>query len=155
GPGSQSRRPCVGTLSGALVRDQPLRTPITLREMSMRRQSRRELLLHTGRAGIATAGLAMLAGCGIAGTDRLLPASVSGGDRLETTTIRLVQIPTICQAPEYVVADLMRAEGFTQVEYVKKGGTKDIEGALASGEADINMHFAAPLVLRIDAGDPL
>jgi NitT/TauT family transport system substrate-binding protein len=75
--------------------------------------------------------------------------------RLETTTIRLVQIPTICQAPEYVVADLMRAEGFTQVEYVKKGGTKDIEGALASGEADINLHFAAPSILRIDAGDPL
>ena len=121
----------------------------------MHRLSRRQLLLRAGRAGIASAGLGLLAGCGVAGTGRLLPAPASGAPRLETTTLRMVQIPTICQAPQYVVSDLMRAEGITRVEYIQKGGTRDIEAALASGEADINMHFAAPSILRIDAGDPI
>jgi NitT/TauT family transport system substrate-binding protein len=74
----------------------------------------------------------------------------------ETTRIRLVHVPTICQAPQYVAEELLRAEGFTDVQYLHKpGATKGIEAALASGEADINMHFAAPLILRIDAGDPV
>ncbi len=75
---------------------------------------------------------------------------------LETTRIRLVQVPTICQAPQYVAEELLRSEGFTDVQYLRKpGATKAIEAALASGEADINMHFAAPLILRVDAGDPV
>src|SRR5690349_21468187 len=111
-------------------------------EATMRQRSRRELLLGAGRVGLASAGLALLAGCETVGGGRLLPAQTAERGRLETTTIRLVQIPTICQAPQYLITDLMRAEGFTQVEYVKKGGTKDIETALAAGEADINMHFA-------------
>ena len=73
----------------------------------------------------------------------------------ETTRIRLVQIPSICQAPSYVAEELLRSEGFTEVYYLKKAGTADIETALASGEADINGHFAAPLLLRLEAGDPI
>jgi NitT/TauT family transport system substrate-binding protein len=41
------------------------------------------------------------------------------------------------------------------VHYLKKAGTADIETALASGEADLNGHFAAPLLLRLEAGDPI
>jgi len=85
-----------------------------------------------------------------------LPRSVAAEPPLETTRIRLIQLPTICQAPQYVAEDLLRAEGFTDVQYIKKSGaTKAIETALASGEADINMHFAAPLIIRLDAGDPI
>jgi NitT/TauT family transport system substrate-binding protein len=73
----------------------------------------------------------------------------------ETTRIRLVQIPSICQAPSYVAEELLRSEGFTEVHYLKKAGTADIETALASGEADLNGHFAAPLLLRLEAGDPI
>jgi NitT/TauT family transport system substrate-binding protein len=73
----------------------------------------------------------------------------------ETTRIRLVQIPGICQAPQYVAEELLRSEGFTEVHYLKKTGTADIETALASGEADLNGHFAAPLLLRLEAGDPI
>ena len=116
-------------------------------------QTRRELIKRMGRLGLATAGLAILTGCGI-GSGRS-SAPLAGEAPLETTTIRLVQVPTICQAPQYVVEDLLKSEGFTDVQYVQKAGTKGIEEALASGEADVNMHFAAPLVLRIDAGDPI
>jgi NitT/TauT family transport system substrate-binding protein len=73
----------------------------------------------------------------------------------ETTRIRLVQIPGICQAPQYVAEELLRSEGFTEVHYLQKAGTADIETALASGEADLNGHFAAPLLLRLEAGDPI
>jgi NitT/TauT family transport system substrate-binding protein len=54
-----------------------------------------------------------------------------------------------------VAEALLRTEGFTEVHYVEKQGSKGIESALASGEADINMHFAAPTILRLDAGDPV
>jgi NitT/TauT family transport system substrate-binding protein len=67
----------------------------------------------------------------------------------------MVQIPSICQSPQYIAEDLLRAEGFTDVQYVKKRGTEDIEKALATAEVDINGHFAAPLILRIEAGDPI
>ena len=74
----------------------------------------------------------------------------------ETTRIRLMHAPTVCQAPQYVAEDLLKAEGFTDVQYLKKpGATRPIETALATGEADINLHFASPLVMRLDAGDPI
>jgi NitT/TauT family transport system substrate-binding protein len=41
------------------------------------------------------------------------------------------------------------------VQYVKKDGIRGIETALASGEANISMHFVAPLIVRIEAGDPV
>ena len=73
----------------------------------------------------------------------------------ETTKITLVQTPSICLAPQYVAEELLRAEGFTEVHYIKKQGGKGIETALVSGEANINMHFGAPTLIRLDAGDPL
>jgi NitT/TauT family transport system substrate-binding protein len=54
-----------------------------------------------------------------------------------------------------VAEALLRSEGFTEVHYLQKAGTADIETALASGEADLNGHFAAPLLLRLEAGDPI
>ena len=39
----------------------------------------------------------------------------------EVTTVRLGKIPGICIAPLYVVEDLLRAEGFTEVRYVPIG----------------------------------
>jgi NitT/TauT family transport system substrate-binding protein len=73
----------------------------------------------------------------------------------ETTRLRLVQIPGICHAPQYVAEALLRSEGFTELHYIHKAGTEGIETALASGAADLNGHFAAPLLLRLEAGDPI
>jgi NitT/TauT family transport system substrate-binding protein len=92
---------------------------------------------------------------GTAGLLGLRPGSVAAEPPPETTRVRLVQIPSICQAPSYVAEELLHSEGFTEVHYLKKQGTADIEQALASGEADINGHFAAPLLLRLEAGDPI
>jgi NitT/TauT family transport system substrate-binding protein len=56
---------------------------------------------------------------------------------------------------QYVAEELLGGEGFTEVHYLKTQGTEGIEKALASGEADINMHFAAQFIRRVDAGDPI
>jgi len=99
-----------------------------------------------------------LGGLTLAGTAGLLglrPRSVAAEPPPETTRIRLVQVPSICQAPSYIAEELLRSEGFTEVHYLKKAGTTDIETALTSGEADLNGHFAAPLLLRLEAGDPI
>jgi NitT/TauT family transport system substrate-binding protein len=72
----------------------------------------------------------------------------------ETTRIRLTQRPNLCEAPNYVAEPLLRGEGFTEIQYVKRplGLAEDAPGA---GEVDITMLFGAPMVLRIDAGEPI
>ncbi len=105
--------------------------------------SRREFL-----GGLVLAGAAGFLG--------LKPEPLAAEPPPETTTLRLVQIPTsICEAPQYVAEELLRSEGFTEVQYVKKGETSGAESALASGEANISMQFAAPVIIRVDAGDPI
>jgi NitT/TauT family transport system substrate-binding protein len=106
------------------------------------RWSRREFL-H----GLTLAGTAGLLG--------LQSGPVAAEPPPETTKLRFVQIPSICLAPQYMAEELLRSEGFTDMQYVKKPGAKGIAPALTSGEADLSMHFAVPLIMGLDAGDPL
>jgi NitT/TauT family transport system substrate-binding protein len=109
---------------------------------TQRGYGRRDFLSHASALG--------------AGTLLGLPRAARAEPPPETARIRLIQLPTVCQAPQYVAEELLRNEGFTDVQYIKKpGATKAIETALASGEVDINMHFAAPSIIRVDAGDPV
>jgi NitT/TauT family transport system substrate-binding protein len=73
----------------------------------------------------------------------------------ETTRLRIPQIPSTCRSPEWVAEELLRAEGFTDVQYIPTQGTQGVERALASGQSDIGGHFAAPVILRLEAGDPI
>jgi len=90
-------------------------------------------------------------------------ASLFGGDRdalgaeppPETTRLRIAEIPSTCRSPEWIAEPMLRMEGFTDVQYNRVAGTVGVERALASGEADISGHFAAPVILRIEAGDPI
>jgi NitT/TauT family transport system substrate-binding protein len=74
----------------------------------------------------------------------------------ETTRIRLIEITGICIAPQYVARDLLHAEGFTDVQYfgVSASGVEAAR-AVAAGKADITLTFVAPLVMQIEAGDPI
>ena len=95
----------------------------------------------------------------LGGTAALLgirPDPVAAEGPLETTRIRIVQIPGICLAPQYVAEALLQAEGFTEVRYVKRAeGTDAIYKDLATGEADISMAFVAPFIVQVDAGLPI
>ena len=73
----------------------------------------------------------------------------------ETKRLRIAEVPSTCRSPEWIAGELLRAEGFTDVQYNRVAGTAGMERALATGEADISGHFAAPLILRIEAGDPI
>jgi NitT/TauT family transport system substrate-binding protein len=92
---------------------------------------------------------------GVGGLLRIRPESIAAEPPPETTTIRLFLWPSLCVGPQFVAEDLLRGEGFTDVHYVQKEGGLGAEKALTSGELDINSQFAAPLIIRIDAGDPI
>ncbi|HEU4342208.1 MAG TPA: ABC transporter substrate-binding protein [Candidatus Binatia bacterium] len=96
-----------------------------------------------------------LGGAALAGTGALLLRSEAAAAEPppETTKLKLDQRPSICVAAQYVAEEFLRAEGFTDVQYIKKSSPKDIEPALASGEVDMGLHFAAPNIVRIEARD--
>jgi NitT/TauT family transport system substrate-binding protein len=99
-----------------------------------------------------------LGGLTLAGTAGLLglhPRPVAAEPPPETTTLRLAQGLGLCVAPQYVAEELLQAEGFIAVHSVKTNTVRDIEMALASGDAHLGMHFAAPLVVRLDQADPI
>ena len=94
----------------------------------------------------------------LAGTGAVLglrPRVAVAEPQPETTRIRLIRLPTVCVAPEYVAEELLKTEGFTDVQYVKVESTAAKMKALIRGEADITLFFAAPAVIHIDVGDPV
>ena len=82
-------------------------------------------------------------------------ASIAAEPPPETKTIRLVQIPGICIAPQYVAEELLRSEGFTEIQYTRKEGAAWLYKSLASGEADVNVAFVAPFLIQVDTGAPV
>ena len=72
----------------------------------------------------------------------------------ETTTLRLAQISGICVAPQYVASELLRLEGFKDVQYVTISDTNTYS-SFASGDVDLSMAFVAPFLLQVDAGVPV
>jgi len=96
--------------------------------------------------------LTTLSLAGVAGFVRA-PRALALDGPLETTTVRLAKNGAICLAPQYVAEELLRAEGFTDVRYVDVGPAES--EAIAHGEVDFSLDFAAHLVTVIDAGRPL
>jgi NitT/TauT family transport system substrate-binding protein len=98
-----------------------------------------------------------LATAALAGTGALLglPSnSLAVEAPPETTRIKLVSIPGVCVAPQYVSEELLRAEGFTDVQYVKLK-LDELYKAFASGAVDISMAYAPPFIIQIDSGEPI
>jgi NitT/TauT family transport system substrate-binding protein len=83
------------------------------------------------------------------------PNSKAEDGRLETTTIRIGKIAGICIAPQYVAEELLRAEGFTDIRYVVTEPGTTTAFALARGEIDFTTNFSPPLIIAIDAGEPI
>ena len=97
-----------------------------------------------------------LTGLSMAAAASLVRAPAAAGeDALETTTIRLSKIAGICIAPQYVAEELLRSEGFTDVRYVETVAGEASTEALARGNIDLSLNFAAPLITVIDTGAPV
>jgi len=98
-----------------------------------------------------------LCGTTLASTSALLgirPEVAGAEPPPETTRLRLPRYPfdVACTAPQWVAEDLLKAEGFSSVEYVTTPLATD---ALAAGELDLIVADAPGIILRLDAGKPI
>jgi NitT/TauT family transport system substrate-binding protein len=105
--------------------------------------SRRKFLTKFGLAG----GAALLGfqADGFAGDGPPESVNLNIAERTDAT----------CPAPVRVAEELLRSEGFTNLQYVKVVGGSGIEKALASGAAHIGMSYAVSFITRVEAGDPI
>jgi NitT/TauT family transport system substrate-binding protein len=96
-----------------------------------------------------------LAAAGLAGSAALVGARRSLAEEAppETTSLRLAKYPVTCLAPLYILDDLLREEGFSDVRYVQ-GGPSEGE-RIADGELDFGQDFAANTIAPVDAGKPI
>ncbi len=93
------------------------------------------------------------AAAGLAGASALVGARGSRAAEAppETTTLRFAKYPDTCPAPLYIVEDLLRDEGFTEVQYVP-----DPEGVYISREkVDFSQSFIQAIIIGIDASEPI
>jgi len=102
--------------------------------------SRRTFLRQTSALGAASL-------LGLPGESRAEPPP-------ETTKIRLVKLPAICLAPQYLAEELLRLEGFSEVEYVEMDRSGGDE-FLVQGRADVSVTSPPSMIPMIDAGKGL
>jgi NitT/TauT family transport system substrate-binding protein len=67
----------------------------------------------------------------------------------------LAKPASICVAPEIAADELLRAEGFTDINYVAAVPGAPSASMLARGEIDFTTNFSPPLIIAIDAGEPV
>lgn len=100
-----------------------------------------------------------LSAAAIAGTGALFgvrDGTLAAEPPPETTKIKLIPIRgAICYAPLYAAEELLKGEGFTQVEYLMSDGAAEGEKFLAVGKGDFHVGFSGRLIIQVDAGDPI
>ena len=94
-------------------------------------------------------------GAGAAGLASALPALAAAEPPPETTRIRIHDAPITCFAPIYVAEALLKAEGFTDVQYVKTPLAVGPNDALAAGKIDITQNDAAAHMMSLDHDAPI
>jgi NitT/TauT family transport system substrate-binding protein len=106
-------------------------------------------MMQTRRQFLTTASLASAASLICA------PLVAAAEGPPETTSVRFMRTPSLCHAPQFVAEELLRAEGFTQIQYIEGKSNAEINEAVTSGRVDFNMHFAPQWVSVIDGGGPV
>jgi NitT/TauT family transport system substrate-binding protein len=102
--------------------------------------------MQTRRSFLTTLSLAGAAG--------LVPAApvLAAEGPLETTTLRIANRHSLCNAPQHVAEELLRAEGFTEICYIDTRPA-DTAGTIAGGKVDFSMAHASYFVPAIGAGE--
>jgi NitT/TauT family transport system substrate-binding protein len=102
------------------------------------------------------AGLSAAGAAGVVGRRGLL---ADDDPPPEVTTLRFRRDSPgpgfICYAPEYVAEELLRAEGFTDIQYVFTPGGLPGAQAIARGDLDFALFIVVSAALRLDAGLPI
>jgi NitT/TauT family transport system substrate-binding protein len=96
-----------------------------------------------------------LSGAALAAASAMLAARRGSAEPdLETTSVRLAQIPVICFAPQYVCEDLLRMEGFTDIRYVDTKPSA-LGKDLAESKFDFASNVTAQNIVFVDSGLPI
>jgi NitT/TauT family transport system substrate-binding protein len=92
----------------------------------------------------------------LAGTVGLLPCPVVFGaeGHLETTAIRLTKVTDMCMAPQFIAEEMLRAEGFTDIQYIEIP-IPEISQTIGSGKADLGLGYISGFLVSIDRGQPI
>jgi NitT/TauT family transport system substrate-binding protein len=133
-----------------------LATPVQEDKVVMNNQrsgslSRREFLRE-----FSVAGVAICLGLQTEGAD-------AAEQPLETTKIRIIYPWTpksagstpVCTAPLVVAEELLRGEGFAEIQYVQKDPGVPAFRALASGEGDLSIGVTLGFITEVNAGSPI
>jgi NitT/TauT family transport system substrate-binding protein len=96
-------------------------------------------------ASVSLAGAASLLGRGGSFAQEAPP---------ETTTVRIPTGTLICNAPTYIADELLRAEGFTDIQHVPVTPERAGPESMERGELDFAMVYTPPMVAAIEAGSP-
>jgi len=89
----------------------------------------------------------------LAGGASMLPSlgARAAEPRLETTTIKLARDPAICTMPQMIPAQLLQAEGFTDIRFVDEPPGNPAE-QLARGDVDLMVGYASNFIVGLDKG---
>jgi NitT/TauT family transport system substrate-binding protein len=112
----------------------------------MRNQHARQFSRRRFLGGLTLAGTAGLLG--------LQPPAAVAEPPPETTRLRVKKDPILCEAPAQVAEELLRAEGFSEVQYVWSLGSATYEKMVAR-EIDLALMSTPPTVQRLEADDSL
>src|SRR4030095_9524893 len=85
----------------------------------------------------------------------MFPMPVAGEPPPETTRLRVLVSTVLCEAPVHAADDLLRGEGFSDLQYVQHALGRGPYQRLASGEVDLATVTSMGGVLRVEAGDPV
>src|SRR5262245_21303707 len=99
--------------------------------------------------------LQTMSGAGTAALAGLRPRSVSADPPPETSRIRLVRSASVCISPLYLAEELLRGEGFREIEYVTYKTGNLFTPAVAAGQVDFALNFIGPLVVSVDERAPV
>ena len=111
-------------------------------------ESRRRFLSNAALAGAA--GLSAVSAAGLGGGR----TSLATEPPPEISTVRLEKALGICIAPQFIAAELLHDEGFTDVRYIRTEIGREGQN-IADGVVDFAVHFAGPFVITMDSGGPI
>jgi len=97
--------------------------------------------------------LATLSSLGIAGLIGSETASAQEAPP-EVTTIHLTKLPGICIAPQYVAEELLKIEGFSDVQYIEV--PLDLNHrSVGTDKIDLSIGFIANYIVELDLDTPI
>jgi NitT/TauT family transport system substrate-binding protein len=91
-------------------------------------------------------GLSMAGSAGLLG---LRPDLACAEPPPETTTLRFLKVPAVCNAPQVIAGELLKGEGLTDVQYVEFKGTT-LNTGVGSGEGDFAMSDAPTIIMDLE-----